>query len=69
MGIAYGWPAYNLIIAQFREMRRLIRVVFERRANGRQLTWPAVKAADAPASGRERRLPCDRRGILQNLDP
>jgi RNA polymerase sigma-70 factor, ECF subfamily len=53
MGIAYGWPAYNHIIAQFREMRRLTLVVFECRANGRQLKWPAVKAADAPASGRE----------------
>jgi len=49
MGIAYGWPAYNHIIAQFSEMRRLTLVVFECRANGRQLKWPAVKAADAPA--------------------
>jgi len=49
MGIAYGWPAYNRIIAQFREMRRLTPVVFECRANGRQLKWPAVKAADTPA--------------------
>ena len=69
MGIAYGWPAYNHIFAQFREMRRLTPVVFECRANDRQLKWPGVKAADAPASGRERRLPCNRREILQNLDP
>src|SRR5436190_5464706 len=69
MGIAYGWPAYNHIIAQFRENAapdpRCVRVPRQ---------WPAIEVACNKSRrhaglGRERRLPCNRRGILQNLDP